>query len=118
MIGKEIKAFFARRRTRSFERNINREIFSNLFPHLQQESDEGYPFISDAEMVEQIQELDLQSLLTAIERQIEKLPTAYGQCFRYLMHKDLHERLQMYARLAKRETPPATIDPRFVARRA
>jgi hypothetical protein len=111
-------SFFARMRQRFFRWSINREIFANLFPHLEHESDEGYPFVNDVEMVAQSEALDVQSLLEDVEKQIEKLPKAYGQCFRYLMRRDIHERLQMYARLAKRRTPPTTLDPRFVARHA
>jgi len=116
MIGNTNSSFFVRLGRKLFYRRLNREIFSSLMPHLGHESDEGYPFTSDEEITAQTEALDLERMLQDIEGKIKKLPAAYGRCFRYLMHKDIYERLQMYAQVAKCETPPATIDPRFVAR--
>ena len=117
MLGNSKRSLLVQMGRRLFDRRIHWEIFHNLFPHLGKESDEGYAFSSDEEMIGVTDELDVQQLLENVEKQIKKLPTAYGHCFRYIMHRDIHSRLQQYARLAKRNTPPETIDLRFVARR-
>jgi hypothetical protein len=118
MIGKWIRSLFARWVRKSFNADLEAEIYGRLFPHLEHETNEGYPFINDAEMIAQTETLEGRQLLEGVERQIENMPDAYGQCFRYLMRKDIHERLQLYAALAKRRARPATIDPRFVAKHA
>lgn len=114
----KISSFFARFRRKPLSQQLNEEIFSRMFPHLEQESDEGYPFASDTEMMAQAETMDVRALLDDVEQRIEKLPAAYGQCFRYLLRKDLAERLRQYAEVAKRRTPPAVVDPRWVARHA
>jgi len=118
MIGNTSSSFFARMGRKFFNWRLNREIFHRIFPHVQRESNEGYPFGSYAEMNQQSEIFDVQNILEGVERQIEQLPTAYGQCFRLVMRRDIHQRLKMYAEVAKRRTPPETIDPRFVVRHA
>lgn len=116
MIGNYVSSFFARMARKSFGKRLNQEILDRLFPHLERESNEGYPFTSDTEMNAQTEALDVVAMFEDVERQVEKLPTAYGECFRYLMHKDIVERLQLYADAAQREIPPVRIEPRFVAK--
>ena len=50
--------------------------------------------------------LDLHTLIDQIERQASEMPRAYRESFRYIMHRDLHHRINMYARLAQRRIPP------------
>ena len=111
-------SFVARMRRKFFNWRFNREIFHNIFPHVTRESNEGYPFTDYQEMNAQTEAFDVQGLLDSVERQAEKLPKAYGQCFRYAMHRDLQERLSLYAEVARRRTKPATSNPRFVAKHA
>lgn len=118
MIGNVHRSFFAGLRRKFFRRQLNREIFTKLFPHLGQEADQGYPFLTDEEMNAQTEQLEVRLLLERTEQQIRKLPRAYGECFRHIMHRDLHQRLSLYAQMAQRETQPETIDPRFVATQA
>lgn len=115
MIGNTNSSFLSRMRRKFFNWRLNREIFHNIFPHVTRESNEGYPFVSRPEMNTHTEALDVQGLLDSIERQIEKLPTAYGECFRYAMRRDLHDRLSMYAEVAKRRTKPATGNPQLAA---
>ena len=118
MIRNTSSSFLARMRRKFFNWRLNREIFDNIFPHVTRESNEGYPFGDRPDMNAHTEAMDVPNLLDGIERQIEKLPKAYGECFRYAMHRDLYERLSLYAEVAKRRTQPAHIDPRFVARHA
>jgi hypothetical protein len=115
MFGNTHRSFFAGLRRRFFRRQLNQEIMGKLFPHLEQETDHGYPFLTPEEMNAQTEQLEVRLQLERIEQQIQKLPRAYGECFRHILHRDLHQRLSLYARVAERETPPATLDPRFVA---
>lgn len=118
MIKNTNSSFFARMRRKFFYRHLNWEIFHNLFPHVTRESDEGYPFGSRPEMNAHTEAFEVQSLFDSVEAQIEKLPKAYGECFRYAMHRDLYERLSLYAEVAKRRTKPVTTNPRLVATHA
>lgn len=118
MIGNTHSSFIGRMRRKFFKWRLNREILERLFPHLEQEEDHGYPFMTDEEMNTQTEALNVQALLERVERQAKKLPKAYGECFRHVMHRDLHERLNLYARFAEREAQPDSIDPRYVATRA
>ena len=118
MIGNTNRSFLARMRRKLFNWRLNREIFEKLFPHLLREANHGYAFNSDEQMNAQTEALDVQALLDRIERQTKKLPKSYGESFRHIMHRDLCERLSLYADVAERRTKPEHIDPRFVATRA
>jgi len=69
-------------------------IHDRIFPHHLGEKDHGYSFRTREEMNAQTQELNVQLLLDAIERHIRNMPDAYGESFRHIMHRDLHERLE------------------------
>jgi hypothetical protein len=118
MIGNTSSSFLTRMRRKFFNWRLNREIFHNIFPHVTRESNEGYSFSSYADMHTQTEALDLQELLADVECQIAKLPTAYSLCFRYAMHRDIYERLRLYAEVAKRRTKPELNNPTFVAKHA
>lgn len=118
MIGNTHSSFIGRMRRKFFKWRINREIFDKIFPHLEWEQNHGYPFHTDAEMNAQTESLNVQALLDDVERQTKKLPKAYGEAFRHIMHRDLSVRLNWYVAEARRRTHPKTIDPRFVARHA
>jgi hypothetical protein len=118
MIVNPSSSLFVRIRQRFFKWRLSREIFDRIFPHLEREQDHGYSFQSDQEMKAQTAALNAEALLKSVERQIHKLPRAYGESFRHIMHRDLCDRLSMYADEAKRQTHPTDIDPRFVATHA
>ena len=109
-----IGSFLARMRQKHFRNQIEREIYNRLMAHLNGEKDYGYPFSSDAEIDALTETLDVESLLGAIETHTQNMPKAYGQAFRYLLHRDLHERLSMYEQVARRHLR-RPCDPRFVA---
>lgn len=109
--------FIARMRRKFFDWRINREIHDRIFPHLEREADHGYSFATDEEMNAQTEALDVQPLLDAIERHIRRMPKAYGEAFRHILHRELHERFRRFEQLARRRVQPADIDPRLVASR-
>jgi hypothetical protein len=98
-----IGKFIARIRRRIFTERIEWEIYHKLFPHLQREADHGYPFLSDADLIEQNTQglLRVQELCLDLEAAAAKMPAAYGQAFRHLAYEDINSRLAMYVRLAK-----------------
>jgi hypothetical protein len=118
MTTETIGKFFANVRQKLFNRRIDREIYDRIFPHLEQEKDRGYPFDTDAEMNAQTEEFNVQALLDSIEWHAARMPKAYGESFRHIMHRDLHARLCRYAELATRRVQPETCDSRFVATHA
>lgn len=109
-------SFFARIRQKLFNKRINWEIFERIFPHHRGEKNHGYPFDTRQEMIAHTEQLASQALLDAIERHISNMPDAYGESFRYVLHRDLHERLSMYEEVARRRVR-RPCDPRFVATR-
>ena len=108
-------SFFARLREKFFKWNINCEIFDELFPHLEGEEDFGYQFATDEEMNQETARLDVQLVLDRIEDHIRHMPKAYGECFRHIMHRDLHEVFRKYEREAKLQRNPDTCKPQLVA---
>ena len=118
MLQNTSSSFVAQMRRKFFNWRLNREIFEKIFPHLEREQNHGYPFLTDDEMNAQTEVLDVQALLASVERQTGRLPRAYGEAFRHIMHRELQERLSLYAEVAKRRTKPAHVDPRLVARHA
>jgi len=116
MSKKPIISFFARATCKFFDKRINREIFDRIMPHLQREHDYGYPFDSREEMRTQTEQLNPEQLLAQIEEHIQNMPTGYGEAFRYILHRDLHERLCKYQSLARRRMR-RPCDPRFIATR-
>jgi hypothetical protein len=109
-------SFFARLRQMLFQWRIEREIFERIMPHLQREGDHGYPFGTDEEMNVQTDELDVQCLLDTIEQHICNMPKAYGESFRHIMHRDLHEDFLMYEQVARRQIR-RSCDSRLIAKR-
>jgi hypothetical protein len=112
------QSFFARLRQKFFDRAINYEIFDRIFPHLEREKNWGYFFSTDEEMEAQTEELDAAALLASIERQILRMPKAYGKAFRHVLHRELHRQLRRYEQAARRRVQPESCDPRHIATRA
>src|ERR1035437_4611293 len=109
---KKLKLFLAKLRLKRFDRRVNREIFQQIFSHLNGEANHGYPFDSNDEMVR----LHIRGNLTAqrnldvIERTAAKMPKAYGDAFRYIAYRDLNERMKSYLKIAERRIQPETCD--------
>lgn len=110
-----VGSFFARLRQKWFARRLNREIYEHLFAHLEGEKDCGYPFQNDDQMESQTEALDVVMLLQKIEGRIQRMPEAYGKCFRYLLHRELNATLRQFDQEARRHVHTAQIDPRLVA---
>jgi hypothetical protein len=60
-----------------------------------------------------------------IERDITRMPKAYGEAFRFILYRELkackempRDRVKMFKMLARQRVQPAACDPRFVARHA
>lgn len=108
-------------RRKLFERCVEGEIYSQIFPHLNHEADHGYPFNSDEELeklgLDEVH--DAKAQLELIERLTAKMPAAYGKAFRHIACSDINARMKKYADLAKRRVyQPTADDFRFAARRA
>ena len=102
--------FFASIRRKLFNWRLNWEIFHKIFPHLRQEANHGYPFKSDDEMTRLHIRGRLQTKidLDLIERAAARMPKAYGEAFRYLMYRDLQQRMERYMEVAEERIQPVT----------
>ena len=118
MIGNTNSSFVARMRRKFFNWRVDSEIHDRIFPHHRGEKDARYPFRNRKEMQQHTEELDVQQSLEAVERHIRHMPAAYGESFRYIVHRDLAKRLAEFEELAQRRVQPKEIDPRFVATHA
>jgi hypothetical protein len=112
------ESFFAHLRQKMFAKAVNWEIFQRLSPHRRREKNYGYSFVTREEMNAETEALNVHGLLDRIEQQIKKMPEGYGASFRYIMHRDLQQRLKMYEEVARPRVKPDWIDPRLIATRA
>jgi hypothetical protein len=112
------QSFLQRVRQRIFERRVEREICDRILAHIQDGKMLVYPFRTRQEMVELTKALDVQAMLDAIECRIRRMPEAYAQSLRYLLHRDLHEVLNRYKDIGQRDLSPTHLDPCFVAKHA
>ena len=112
--------FFANLRRTLLNRRVNQEIFHQIFPHLKQQANHGYPFDSEEEYEKQClyAELNIKLHFELIEKRAARLPDAYGKAFRYIAYRDLNELMKMYLEIANERIRSETCDPRFVARTA
>ncbi len=97
---------------------VEREIYHRIFPHLRRERNNGYPFASDRDLQALLDQEHAKALalLTTIEHDSAQMPKAYGMAFRYIMYRDVNNRLKQYENLMRRCIRPEC-DPRFVATR-
>jgi hypothetical protein len=117
---KPIKLFFAKIRRMFFNWRINREIFHKIAPHLRNEGDYGYPFRSEDEfMAAYIRGgLDARFKSDMIERVIRDMPEFQGNALRYIIYRDLNERMKMYIELAAESANPESAVGRLMAKHA
>lgn len=115
---KTIGKFVATIRQKLFAARFNWEIFHKIFPHLKGETDHGYPFDSEEKMCRLHIRGRLQTRLDLdmIERAASRMPKAYGDAFRYLVYRDLQQRLEKYMEVAEERIQSDACDPRFIAR--
>ncbi len=114
-----IGKFIANMHRKLFERCVEGEIYSQIFPHLNHEADHGYPFNSDEELetLGLTQARDAKTQLEVIERLTAKMPAAYGKAFRHIAYSDLNARMKKYADLAKRRVYPEIVSSRIIVGR-
>jgi hypothetical protein len=113
-------SFFARMRQMRFEASVNWEIFQKLSPHKRGEANYGYSFDTSEEMNAETERFNVREILDRIEEQTKKMGKGYGESFRYLMHRDLRERLKMWEAVGHPRIGPdwSQIDPRLIATHA
>jgi hypothetical protein len=113
---KPIKLFFGKIRRMYFNWRVNREIFNRISPHLRDEGNYGYPFRSKDELVAAhiCSGLDVQVKFSMIERIASDMPKFQGDALRYVVYRDLNERIKMYLELAAESARPKTNRSRFV----
>ena len=106
---------------------MEREIYNRIFPHLENERDYGYPFESDEELHKLCQDHEIAAMpfVQDIERDLTRIPKAYGEAFRYILYRELkacrtmsRARMKMFKMLVHVYIPPEAYDSRFIARRA
>jgi hypothetical protein len=105
---KNIGTLSAKIRQQLLARRIHREIEQRIFPQLAGDMDCGYPFKNSDKKLECMAlhgELDLKLQLDMIEHRAKQLPETYGKAFRYLMYRDLNERMGMYLEFVRERTP-------------
>ena len=114
---KPIKLFFAKIRRVYFNWRVNREIFNRIFPHLRNEGHYSYPFRSKDEIVKLHIRGNLHAGLNLrlIGHTAARMPKLQGDAFRYIVYRDLNERMEMYLALAEECIQPEICDPQFVA---
>jgi hypothetical protein len=89
---------------KSFAKQIEKEIRLKLFPHLNSNSDHGYPFRDHRGMHKARLEGEnhLRSMLLALDQATRQMPEAEGQAFYYIAVRDLNECLAMYLQFAQK----------------
>lgn len=105
----------------ALKRRIAHEIRSRIAPHVRREADHGYPF-RDADGLWQAAMhggLDTELHLRMIEKGAERMGKGFGDAFKYIVYRDLNQRLAMYEELAwQGEQSPAVSEPRLIAKPA
>jgi hypothetical protein len=117
---KIIRKFVSTIRQKLLAFSLRREIYGKIFPHLRHETDGGYPFKSDAEIVEANMQafLTTESTLRLIERAAAKMPKSEGEAFRHIAHRDIQRRIWRYVEFAHDRMQPEECRARHVATEA
>jgi len=117
---KPIKSFFSKIRYKLFVLIIEWEIYHRIFPHLQKNKKCQYPFNSDCELLKATVQHSLEAdyFIKTISNRAEKMDRAYGEAFRYIMYRDISERMKMFEQLVKQRTYPPLWNPRSVRKTA
>lgn len=118
MTNNQKHSFFALIRRKFFEWSTDGEIFGMIFRHLGGEKRYDYPFRTREEMDAETRRLDASALLEEVESRISRMPKAQGQAFRYMMHRDISERLRMYGEFARKNESHKACYARYVVTHA
>jgi len=78
-----------------------------IFAHINGRKTHGFPFSNRAQMNQQTEAYarNVRAMLDLIDGQAPEMGAAYGDAFRYLMHRDIYARLEMYAKKAQQQVP-------------
>lgn len=111
-----IKLFLADIRRKFFNWRINREIFHRISPHLRNEGNHGYPFQTKDDLVRLHIRNNLQAGLNLrqIGNAAAKMPKFQSDAFRYIVYRDLNDRMEMYLALAEESAEPEVCDAQSV----
>jgi len=117
---KIIRKFFKNIRQRLFAARIRSEIYGKIFPHLRQETNHGYPFGSDEEIVRMNMKafLTTESTLRLMEQATNKMPKSEGDAFKHIMHRELQVVMWRYVKFAHERMQPDDCDARLIATHA
>jgi hypothetical protein len=107
----KISKFFARLYFTFLMSRRDRQV-SRIFGQLNGQ-DAGFPFSTRAQMNQQTTARDLRALLDLIDVQAPEMGAAYGEAFRYLMHRDLYDQLELYVRHVQQRIPHKSRVPIF-----
>ena len=102
---RSLTKFLAKVRFTVFVWRMDYTIDDRVLAQLRYEKKCGYPFNTIEQMNDQTRARDLRVFLDLIDEQTREMPKAYGDAFRYLMHRDLYDRIQRYVKLVQRRIP-------------
>ena len=107
-------------RQKLFAWRIEQEIHNRIAPHIHNERNHGYAFADSKGLWKAAYhgELDARLFLENAEALANQTGKAHGDALRYIMYRDLNQRLAMYRQFMAERVQPATCDPRFVATHA
>jgi hypothetical protein len=116
MSARSESSFFARLRRWLFKSHVEQEIYGRICPHLRREKNSDYSFTTIDDMNRETASFEVQELQELVEGKIRNMPKTYAAAFRYVMQRDLRDRLRMYDGLARLHVKPAFVDPRHISR--
>jgi hypothetical protein len=98
----KIGKFIAKLRKRLLTKRVEREIYHKIFRHINRHGDFGYPFSSGEGLLKSRLEGFIQARKTLhdIDRAAGRMQEAEGNAFRYIVARDLNERMEMYMQFA------------------
>ena len=117
---KLIGKFIANIRRKRLIAHIEREIYHKIFPHLNGHADHGYPFSSDEGLFKARLEgfVSARNTLHRIDEAARKMAKAESNAFRYIVARDLNERLAFYLKYAQDRDYTPKDEPCLVAQAA
>jgi len=112
-----VKASITRIRETLFMWRLEWEIYHRIAPHIHQEKAYGYPFGSEQELRKNTihGDMDAQLHLETVKRQADLMGQAYGEAFRYIMYRELNERMRMYLKLVQQRVPSEGRIPQYAS---
>ncbi len=115
----ETKKPFTNSQQQMLAARVEWEIRQMIFPHLKHQTDHGYPFNSDDEMMKEHVNNRMEVLmnLDAIDRAIMKMQSEYGDAFQYISFREISHLINAFLELAEQraQTHPRKTEPTVVA---